>query len=101
MRLKRPLRRAYFLKTGKIIATSRTAENANSLLELQQQYPRKIELVNLDVTKEEEIRRSVGVITEKSGGKIDLLVNCSAMLHPSGKGETSLRDVSFEVLLIN
>ncbi|KAK2703854.1 hypothetical protein QYM36_017789 [Artemia franciscana] len=30
----------------------------------------------------------------KFGSSLDLLINCSAILHPSGKGETSLRDVS-------
>lgn len=33
----------------------------------------------------------------KDFGKLDLLINSAAMLHPSGKGETSLRDVSQEV----
>uniref|UniRef100_A0AAY4BV36 C-factor n=1 Tax=Denticeps clupeoides TaxID=299321 RepID=A0AAY4BV36_9TELE len=32
----------------------------------------------------------------KRSGRADLVVNCSATLHPSGKGETSLRDVSAE-----
>ena len=69
--------------------------------EIQNQFPGKIELINLDITKEEDIQKSVAAVTEKSGGKIDLLLNCSAILHPSGKGETSLRDVSFHVLLSN
>lgn len=85
---------------SKVIATSRGAENEAALLEIQRQYPNKLALVNIDVTKEEDIKKSVAAITEKSGGKIDLLVNCSAILHPSGKGETSLRDVSAEVTII-
>lgn len=84
-------------QTKKIIATSRDAEHAGPLLELQEKYPNKLELVNVDVTNEENIRASVAKVTEKSGGRIDLLINCSAILHPSGRGETSLRDVSFEV----
>lgn len=83
---------------AKIIATSRTAENSSSLLEICQKYPDKIHLVNLDVTDEKQIKDSVPLVKEWTGGKIDLLVNCSAILHPSGKGETSLRDVSLEGL---
>ena len=85
---------------AKVIATSRGAENAVMLLDLQKQFPNKLVLINIDVTNEANIRRAVPLITEKSGGKIDLILNCSAILHPSGKGETSLRDVSFEVWLI-
>ncbi len=64
---------------------------------MKKQYPGKLELLNVDVTREEDIKNSVAAVNEKSGGRLDLLVNCSAILHPSGKGETSLRDVSFEV----
>ena len=82
---------------SKVIATSRSAENAASLIELQKQFPNKLHLINMDITNEEDIKRNVSSITEKSAGKLDLLVNCSAILHPSGKGETSLRDLSQEV----
>ena len=85
---------------AKVIATSRTAENAASLTELRQRYPDKIHLVNVDVTNEEHIKSCVPIIKEQSGGRIDLLINCSAILHPSGKGETSLRDVSLEVIVM-
>ena len=83
---------------AKVIATSRSAENASSLLEVQKQFPNKLHLISMDVTNEEDIKRNVSSITEKSGGKLDLLINCSAILHPSGRGETSLRDVSQEVI---
>ena len=33
-------------------------------------------------------------------GKVDLLINCAGMLHPSGRGETSLKSVSQEVILL-
>lgn len=75
----------------------RSAENAATLIELKKQFPNKLHLINMDVTNEEDIKHNVPSIAEKSGGKIDLLINCSAILHPSGKGETSLRDVSQEV----
>lgn len=83
---------------AKVIATSRTAENSANLAEIRHRYPDKIHLINVDVTDEEHIRNCVPIIKEQSGGKLDLLINCSAILHPSGKGETSLRDVSLEVI---
>lgn len=84
----------------KVIATSRGAENEAALIDIQKQFPDKLVLISLDVTKEDNIKRSVPLITEKAGGKIDLLVNCSAILHPSGRGETSLRDVSSQVICL-
>lgn len=81
----------------KVIATSRSAENAANLIELQKQFPNKLHLINMDITNEDDIKRKFQWISEISGGKLDLLINCSAILHPSGKGETSLRDVSQEV----
>lgn len=82
---------------SKVIATSRSAENSADLLDIQRKFPNKLVLVSFDVSKEDDIKKVVPLITEKSGGKIDLLVNCSAILHPSGKGETSLRDISLQV----
>ena len=35
---------------------------------------------------------------EKQFGQLDLLINCAAILHPSGRGETSLKDVNIQVL---
>ena len=35
---------------------------------------------------------------EKHIGGLDLLINCAGILHPSGRGETSLKDVSMQVL---
>jgi NAD(P)-dependent dehydrogenase (short-subunit alcohol dehydrogenase family) len=34
---------------------------------------------------------------EKQFGQLDLLVNCAAILHPTGRGETSLKDVNLQV----
>ena len=84
---------------SKVIATSRSAENSTALIDLKRQFP-KVVLMNLDVTNESEIKNSVPSITEHTRGKLDLVVNCSAILHPSSKGETSLRDVSFEVCFL-
>jgi NAD(P)-dependent dehydrogenase (short-subunit alcohol dehydrogenase family) len=82
---------------AQVIATSRSAEKSDALLDLQKQYPDKVHLVGLDVTSEETIKTSVPILTHITSGKLDLIINCSAILHPSGRGETSLRDVSLEV----
>lgn len=52
--------------------------------------------MKMDVTQEDAIKETAEMV-EQQFKKVDLLINCAAMLHPSGRGETSLRDVSFEV----
>jgi len=83
---------------AQVIATSRRAEQSDALFEAQKLHPGKISLVNLDVTSEDEIRSASPNISALAGGKLDLMVNCSAILHPSGRGETSMRDISSEGL---
>ncbi len=85
---------------AQVIATSRRAEQSDALFEAQKLHPGKISLVNLDVTSEDEIRSASPNISALAGGKLDLMVNCSAILHPSGRGETSMRDISSEVINI-
>ena len=53
-------------------------------------------MIKLDVTSETEVEAASEYVEEKYT-KLDLLVNCAAMLHPSGKGETSLKDVTSQV----
>ena len=50
----------------------------------------------MDVTLEHQIQQVAQEIKD-AHGSLDLLVNCSAMLHPSGRGETSLKQVQTEV----
>ena len=53
-------------------------------------------MARLDVTKEDDISRVAQEIKSQQNG-VDLLVNCAAMLHPSGRGETSLKAVDQKV----
>ncbi|TMS04557.1 hypothetical protein E3U43_009714 [Larimichthys crocea] len=55
-------------------------------------------VLRLDVNREEDIRGAAERVKE-SFGRLDIIVNSSAMLHPSGKGETSLRDVSAQGII--
>ena len=53
-------------------------------------------MVKVDVTQEKEVEEASNFVKQKYA-KLDLLVNCAAILHPSGRGETSLKDVSSSV----
>lgn len=79
-----------------VIATCRNPDRAVELRGLSEQHRGRLTLLKLDVNREEDIREAAERVKESFGG-VDLLVNSSAMLHPSGKGETSLRDVSAQV----
>ena len=56
-----------------------------------------MKLVRLDVTDATQIQSVAEYVSENVSPHLDLLVNCAAILHPSGKGETSLREVNKEV----
>ncbi|XP_006643243.1 C-signal [Lepisosteus oculatus] len=81
-----------------VVATCRNPEAAAGLRDLTGQYPGKIKVLKVDVTREKDIQDAAEIVKSEFG-KLDLLVNSSAMLHPSGKGETSLRDVSSQGLV--
>ena len=50
-----------------------------------------------DVTSEEDLLSVAGHISENYG-KLDFAINVSGILHPSGRGETRLQDVTFSAL---
>ncbi|XP_037091973.1 C-factor-like [Pollicipes pollicipes] len=77
---------------GAVVATCRQPEQADELRALP-----KVHVLPLDVTNEASVRAAAAQVSRSVAG-LDLLINCSAMLHPSGRGETSLRDVSAEGL---
>lgn len=79
-----------------VIATCRSPDGASELRRVAEQHPGRVTVLRLDVDREEDVRSAAARVKE-SFGRLDLLVNSSAMLHPSGKGETSLRDVSAQV----
>lgn len=81
-----------------VIATCRNPNGAAELREITAQHPGRVTLLGLDVNREEDIRAAADVV-KKDFGRLDLLVNSSALLHPSGKGETSLRDVSAQGII--
>ncbi|XP_019644224.1 PREDICTED: uncharacterized protein LOC109485219 [Branchiostoma belcheri] len=58
------------------------------------EFPSNLHILPLDVTDEGSIQQAANQVQQQHGGGLDLLINCAGILHPSGRGETSLRDVS-------
>ncbi|KAJ8026298.1 hypothetical protein HOLleu_34104 [Holothuria leucospilota] len=80
-----------------VVATCRAPEDATHLQQLEASNKDRLEILKLDVTQEDAIRDAAKLVKEKFKN-LDLVINCAGMLHPSGKGETSLRDVSTQGL---
>ncbi|KAK3729103.1 hypothetical protein RRG08_005475 [Elysia crispata] len=81
-----------------VIASCRKPNASQELLELKKGHPDNLLILPLDVTEEETIASAASQV-EKQFGKLDLLINAAAILHPSGKGETSLKTTSAEDML--
>ncbi|XP_028844913.1 uncharacterized protein LOC114795594 [Denticeps clupeoides] len=78
-----------------LVATCRRPSGAADLGALSARHPGRVTVLQLDVGRQEDVRAAADAVRQ-AFGRADLVVNCSATLHPSGKGETSLRDVSAE-----
>ncbi|KAK8378613.1 hypothetical protein O3P69_011243 [Scylla paramamosain] len=81
-----------------VIACCRDPGGAEGLRSLQSEHPSLIDVVQLDVTSEGAVQAAAQHVQQTHGKALDLLINCSAILSPSGRGETSLRDVSMKAL---
>lgn len=81
-----------------VIATSRKPSTASELQNLQIQYPQRLTVLSVDVTDSRQIEDAASFVKNQFG-RLDLLINSAGILHPSGKGETSLRDVNQEVVI--
>lgn len=80
-----------------VYAACRDPVNATHLQELSAEHDNKrLILTQMDVTQDHHMR-SVARDIKEAHGTLDLLINCPAMLHPSGRGETSLRQVESKV----
>jgi NAD(P)-dependent dehydrogenase (short-subunit alcohol dehydrogenase family) len=80
-----------------VIATCRSPEKADGLSELRKENPERLHVHKLDVTETGTDIENVSKHISESFGRIDLLINSAGMLHPSGRGETSLKDVTDQV----
>ncbi|XP_038070945.1 C-factor-like [Patiria miniata] len=84
--------------TAHVIATCRNPENAKELLALQNENRNRLDVEKIDLALPRDIQGVAEKVKESGVSKLDLLINCAGVLHPSGRGETSLRDVSIEGL---
>ncbi|XP_077310322.1 C-signal-like [Lithobates pipiens] len=84
-------------KCSQVIATCREPQSADALQELKLLHPDLLTVERLDVSSQLAIQQCAQQVA-LTFGSLDLLINSSAMLHPSGRGETSLREVSAEGL---
>lgn len=82
-----------------IIATCRSPDNAQELqnLKLQPLAANRLHILKVDITQESQIQEASEYV-EKEFGQLELLINCAGILHPSGRGETSLKDVNLQGL---
>ncbi|KAL4232315.1 hypothetical protein ACF0H5_009886 [Mactra antiquata] len=82
-----------------VIATCRSPDTASDLLALKnnQNVSDRLNILQVNVENESHIKVAAELV-EDQYGRVDLLVNCSGILHPSGRGETSLKDVTLEGL---
>ena len=80
-----------------IIATCRSPGAAPELQQLKVCDQDNVEILQLDGTQQKHIIDTSEHVKDKYG-YLDLLINSAGMLHPSGRGETSLKNVTSEVL---
>ena len=85
-------------KQAYVIATCRNPSWASDLADLKAKYGDRLAVYPLDVRQEKDVERIANTVKGTHGGKLDLLVNCAGVLHPTGKGETSLKEISPEGL---
>ncbi|UPR03066.1 short-chain dehydrogenase/reductase [Chloropicon primus] len=89
---------------SRVIATCRSPETAQSLLELQDKYGRdRLYTAPIDLTKPATIEEAAKLVRENFSAKVDLLLNVSGVLHIPGKmmPETSLDRVNYDQLLLS
>ena len=89
---------------SRVIATCRSPQAAEDLLQLQSKYgPDRVFTAALDLTKPETIDEAARLVKENFSPKIDLLVNVSGILHIPGKmmPETSLARLKYDQMLLS
>ena len=77
-------------KNVNVVATCRYPDKASELSNLP-----NVELLRLDVEQPDHIKSAADHVQAKYG-KLDLLLNSAGILHPTGRGETKLDDITPE-----
>ncbi|CAH1783929.1 unnamed protein product [Owenia fusiformis] len=76
-----------------VVATCRNPEEATQLKLLKSSYPNNLRILQIDVTREDHVQLAAASVKDDLGS-LDLLINSAGILHPSKRGETSLKDVT-------
>lgn len=86
--------------TGLLFATHRSfSVTPSNLSQLLQQFPEKLNLIPVDVTREEDIKNSVALIKTKVD-KLHLVINCVGILHEEKlQPEKSLKHINPQNLM--
>ena len=83
----------------RVLASCRKPNEAEGLTQLKAMYNDRLHVLQMDMLDDKSIasaaEQAKGLV---DGNGIDLLVNCSGMVHPTGKGETSLRAIEKDSL---
>jgi NAD(P)-dependent dehydrogenase (short-subunit alcohol dehydrogenase family) len=78
--------------TPTVVAAARSATASPGLAALQAQHGERLVVVDMDVT----CAQSIDAAAELCGGPCGLLVHGAAIMHPSGKGENTVRKLDQE-----
>lgn len=68
----------------RVIASCRQPSQSNELQQLQQQYPDRLQVVQLDVTDEASVNKAADAVTSQHS-HLNLLINAAAVLHIPNK----------------
>jgi len=79
-------------RSVRVVAGCRDPDRADQLHEVE-----NVKIVKCDVTKENDLKNVSREISAEFG-KLDFAINVSGILHPSGRAETRLQDVSMQAL---
>merc|ERR1712048_82798 len=81
---------------ARVIASCRKPDAATELSKLQSMSNGRLRVIKCDVSQEQDIERAKETTKDMlpDGEGLDLVVNCAGVIHPSGKGETILKQVT-------
>ncbi|MBU7584577.1 MAG: SDR family NAD(P)-dependent oxidoreductase [Nostoc sp. TH1S01] len=86
-------------RINNIYATYRQQQTAQELIELTEEYPKKLTCIQMDISDETQIVEAVKNISAKIN-KLHLVINCVGLLHEGDlQPEKSLRQINPENLL--
>ena len=88
---------------SRVIATCRSPQSSEELVQLQEKYANRLYVAPLDLTQPESIEQAAQMVKENYSPSIDLLINVAGILHIPGKmmPETSLARIKYDQMLLS